>query len=75
MMKKLVGLLAAAVILSAGAPALAKEASAKREVAAPAWTCTAERAPGNYQDTTPQPFGERCSVNSSGHSSIKNPIR
>ena len=68
MMKELAGVLAVAVALSVGAPALAKETSAKpaphviigREVAAPALSAASmtDRAPSNFEDTTPRPFGE-----------------
>jgi hypothetical protein len=86
MIRNLVGLLAVAVTLSVGAPALAKEASAKptqyvtigHVVAAPAWGagCMTDHRPSNFEDTTPPPFAERCmSVTSSGHSSIESPIR
>jgi hypothetical protein len=68
MIKKLVGLLALAVTLSAAAPALAKETRAKppsyatvaRDIAAPARTCVIDHVPGNYEDTTPHPFAESC---------------
>lgn len=70
MMKELVRLLAAVVTLSVGTPALAQRCHPQaktarhltivRKVAAPAWSAvsTTDRAPGNFQDTTPQPFGE-----------------
>lgn len=70
MMKKLVGLLAVAVTLSVGTPALAqrlqpqakpaRHVTIERKLAAPAWSAakTAHRAPGNFEDTAPRPFAE-----------------
>jgi hypothetical protein len=80
MTKNLVGLLAVAVTLSVGAPALAKETGAKPTAyvtighAAPAWgaACMADHRPGNFEDTVPSLSAESCmSVTSSGHSSIE----
>lgn len=65
MMKKFVGLFAAAVILSFGSPALAKDARHVSHVAiahtlTAGWVCAVERDPGSFQNTTPQPFADRC---------------
>lgn len=74
-MKTLAGLFATAVALtlSVGAPALAKDARPTPYVtiahaAAVGWVCATERDPGSFQNTTPQPFAERCmSVASAKH--------
>ncbi len=68
MMKELVGVLAVAVTLSVGAPALARETSTKpvphvtieQGVAAPVWTPArvTVHAPNNFEDTAPHPFAE-----------------
>jgi hypothetical protein len=68
MMKELVGVLAVAVTLSAGAPALARETSTRpashvaieQGVAAPVWTAASVTvyAPHNFEDTAPHPFAE-----------------
>jgi len=68
MMKELVGVLAVAVTLSVGAPALARETSTKpvphvtieHGVAALVWTAASvtDHAPHNFEDTAPHPFAE-----------------